>query len=78
MDLRGHSDTVKIHPKLQFLNPRKSAPDIAASVVPRIARGKADARSVSMPAKIAGRLTAVVGIAGDPIKFARRLGFEED
>lgn len=29
-----------------------------------------------MLARIAGRLTAVVGIAGDLIKFARRLGFE--
>ena len=69
---------MKIHPKSQFLNPRKSAPDIAASAVPRNARGKAGARSVSMLARIAGRLTAVVGIAGDPIKSARRLGFEED
>lgn len=66
----------KIHPKLQFLNPRKSAHDIAASAVPRIARGKVDAHSVSMPARIAGRLTAVVGTAGDQIKSARRLGFE--
>lgn len=67
----------KIHPKSQFLNPRRSVRDIAASAVPRIARGKVDAHSVSMPARIAGRLTAVAGIAGDRIKSARRLGFED-
>lgn len=67
---------VKMRPKSQFLNPRKSVRDIAASVVPKIAREKVDAHSASMLARIAGRLTAVVGIAGDRIKSARRLGSE--
>lgn len=77
MGSRGHSHMVKILPKSRFSNPRKSARGIAASAVRRIARAKADARSVSTPARIAARSIAVVGIADDQIKSARRLGSEE-
>jgi hypothetical protein len=69
---------VKIHLKWPFLNPRKSAHGIAASVVRKIARGKADVHSVSMFARIAAKSIAVVGIAGDLTKSVRRLGFEEE
>ena len=77
MGLRGHSDTAKAHPQSPYLSPPKSVRDIAASVGRRIARERVDARFVSTLAKIAARSTVVVGIADDPIKSARRLGFED-